>query len=714
MRMANLINSMTNDKLSELKGNSVPLKELGKLTKLLNEIKLIEGFQSIKVTGAREIVVDQKPAQLLEARTLENKGFSLIVDNKNLALESIKQAGIQVDSQQKTIKLSYVEPQRAANLDQDKNPINPINNNNLNTKINKHYAPFTRENNNQTLDSKQTQTSNRLELPVRLASKIEHLTVLAKTPIQTETRSEQSKETQITKPASNANAQINNINQEKISYSTAPKQHTTLISDQIMREGTKANYQTIVDNSRINPQVATPSITPVENETSNNLNPPLLQQNLKQTSSRNPNTPIQTSQQISTNIQAPQQFEVKPSSNNQVDSQTDNKQVPLQTSQRMNTNTQAPQQALTQTNTSSSTLDYGNKHSMHSQQVAITPPLSNGRILDSSQQVNETKISTSSYKVSNGTEEFYIKVSHPLTSGEKLQVFRDVDGNMQLLPRQTETTSNILNNEFAKSLPQQLSKEELVDTFKRLTLANQDTRLEPNTLKQLSQLINSIPNQQDLNTPQAIKQAMLNSGLFFESKLFQNLPNLNQDLKANLLNIQKAVIFQTANHDQVDIKTDLLNQDAGKSISQAIERITSSQIRNLLESTKIDGINLPLVLEIPIQDKEQTSILQLQIDQDKSDQAKPNKKRKWLAKLLFDFPETGKFEARVNVEENKVSVIFVAEKPNTELDIRKNRNKLTHQLEEKGLEVIKLDSFCRPMEESTNRTKKHNLIDVRT
>ena len=318
------------------------------------------------------------------------------------------------------------------------------------------------------------------------------------------------------------------------------------------------------------------------------------------------------------------------------------------------------------------------------------------------------------YKVSIDTSEFIISAKQPLKVGDNIQVIRDLEGKLQLLPNQPQTKSNILSQEFAKSLPQQLSKPELINFIQSLTSLQNANGLDKGTQKVIQQLLNSIPNLQQLETPAAIKQAIMNSGLFLENKLSTTPTNLNQDIKANLLN------FQTNANNQINEKTqstpslDLIEQNTKQSISQAIERITSTQIRNLLELNKIEGMNLPLIIEVPIQDKGETSILQLEIDQDQHNQETSKNKRKWLAKLLFDFPQTGKFEARVSVEESKVAVIFAAENSATENKIRKHSNVLAKQLTDKGLEITQLDSFCNPIKEAKPLSNQPNLIDVRT
>lgn len=660
---------MTNDKLSQLNGNSVSTKDVGKIAKLVSEIKLMEGFQPIKLTASRDIFINEKPAQLLEARTQNNKGFSLIMESKGISIDAMKQTGLEVDSKNNQFKLSYSEaPASILNTSTPtKNALNTSNTGQYNqtqATINKHYTQQTNPTStNQSVNGINKAQQNRIETQVQLNSKVENLTVIAKisnTPPTSLTPNNQTIEPKLSGP----------IIQQESSIKAKPLTSNLNQADLSAKSESRPNQM-------ITPQINTAGNSPSENEINTNTQA-LIKKSLYQTSS------------------------VKDASDkNLLNTNTDQVRV-SQTNNAIEPKAIAQQANIT-TKHQDSQASYQNR--------AVNTPLT-------VQTAPETQFKQNSiageYKVSIDTSEFIISAKQPLKVGDNIQVIRDLEGKLQLLPNQPQTKSNILSQEFAKSLPQQLSKPELVNFIQSLTSLQNVNGLDKGTQKVIQQLLNSIPDLQQLETPAAIKQAIMNSGLFLENKLSTTPTNLNQDIKANLLSFQTNANNQINEKNQSTPSLDLIEQNTKQSISQAIERITSTQIRNLLELNKIEGMNLPLIIEVPIQDKGETSIFQLEIDQDQHNQETSKNKRKWLAKLLFDFPQTGKFEARVSVEESKVAVIFAAENSATENKIRKHSNVLAKQLTDKGLEITQLDSFCKPIKEAKQLSNQPNLIDVRT
>lgn len=670
---------MTNDKLNPLNGNSVSLKDVGKLTKIVSEIKLIEGFQPIKVTASRDIFINQKPAQLLEARTIENKNFSLIIENKNTSMEGIKQVGLDMDSKKNSFTLSFIESHKNKEKAIDNNT-KPIYNNNLNptdlnrNKIDKHYSGAVNQASSQSSRSQPNIEQNRTELQVRLASKIEYLSVLAKLPSQESSNlkpldSKISSDSQAQVEKQTTRNQTKIITPSILMNTSHTKDQTGNIKEQIALPQTRS-----VDNKSISPQASSKSIPSAANE-------------------------AQDKTTISDKRQATLQQE--PKTELRINTQSQSGILSTQDSRNLNNAANSPTHLGPSFNQARSLIEPSTHSKAQATQNHITSALEQAPLTH--------------YRVSKDSNEFILASKTPLNIGEKIQVITDSQGNIQLLPKQKEVRENTLNSAFAKSLPQQITKHELVQLIQSLNRIQGSTQLNESTQKLIQQLLSSIPQRQELESPQSVKQAIYNSGLFLENKLLNNPSNLTQDIKANWLNIQTAASQHSSdgNTPQTAIKEGL-DVKANEAISQAVERITSSQIRNLLEPNRLEGLTLPLNIELPIQDKDSTSIFQLQIDQDQSDSSKPEKKKKWLAKLLFDFPETGKFEARLNVEENKVAVIFVAEDKDTENKIRQRRDILAKQLEDKGLEVSKLESFSKPIDKNINTTQKHSLIDVRT
>ncbi|MGB0940911.1 MAG: flagellar hook-length control protein FliK [Marinomonas sp.] len=706
--MANLINSMTNDKLSQLNGSSVSTKELGKLTKLVNEIKLIEGFQPIKLTGNRQIFIDNKPAQLLEARTLDNKSFSMISEQLQPTIDKLKQVGLTVDSKNKQFTLSFNDGTDLREAKLNKNPTQGIEgiiykNNNLEASsqarsVNKHYqnqATVASDPRPNVEQSKQYQSK---EIAVRLASKVEFINVIAKLPSQDTPRT------------------------------TPPNQNSSQIGAQLEAQSQVQKTDISVNSySKITPKTSPQALTQREPTASINSNNTPIQSLVAD--AKTPQSETETQQRQSAQSQSittqqdksqayiskphltdfiPKQV-TKPISSTQTGIPQEQSQLNAKPIQTLSSNQVKSSQGTSSQLTGAPNLNFKPSYALignHQEKPenSITQ-----------EQVLRTELTNKSnqYKVSQSSQNFIIESLKPLNVGDTIPVIRDENGKLQLLPITQEMTNKTLDSGLAKSLPQQLTKGELSQLIQTFNQLQNNREASKDTQRLIQQILTSIPQSQNIESPKELKQALSNSGLFLENKLLKSSDNLNHDFKANLLKLQTNIAQSESTSTQTYIK-DNLDQRTGQTISQAIERITSSQIRNLLETNKVEGLNLPLTIEFPIQDKGATSIFQLQVDKDSDSDTTSTNKRRWLAKLLFDFPETGKFEARLNVEGNKLAVIFVAEEKETANKIHQYTQNLTKQLTNKGLEVTQVDSFCKPVEDKVQTKVKRNLIDVRT
>ena len=217
--------------------------------------------------------------------------------------------------------------------------------------------------------------------------------------------------------------------------------------------------------------------------------------------------------------------------------------------------------------------------------------------------------------------------------------------------------------------------------------------------------------------PIGMRQAIQNSGLFSESNLVHKT-NLISDFKLNLSRLEGANL-ETSKQPPVTGTQAAHSQQAMNLVAGAIERITTSQVRHLIENAQQDGSILPLNIDIPIKDGQSTSVVNLKIDKDSAEKDKDIEphKRRWLVQLKFDFEETGRFEARASVQGNKVGVLFAVEAPNTEQMIRQRLDELRANLRNKKVEIETLDCFRAKLSDTPNKYQEpsqRRLIDVRT
>ncbi|MCO4785850.1 flagellar hook-length control protein FliK [Marinomonas atlantica] len=344
---------------------------------------------------------------------------------------------------------------------------------------------------------------------------------------------------------------------------------------------------------------------------------------------------------------------------------------------------------------------------------------------------NATQLQTSSLNspqvnysaiVSDGEEQFTLTTKHPLKPGDTLNVIVDKQGQLQLYPTErTNTTAATLTEGLKQTLPKQVTPQEFISLIRQLSTLSQaqnTTALPEKLSSAIDQLIKQLPNIQSLTqSGDGIKQAIQNSGLFSENNLAKQA-NLVSDLKLNLsrlegVNNELSKVAPTTNNLSINSPQQALSMVAG-----AIERITTSQVRHLIESAQQDGSILPLTVEIPIKDGQSTSIVNLRIDKDDSDnETQEPHKRRWLVQLKFEFEETGRFEARASVQDKKVGVLFAVEEANTEQMIRERLDDLRANLRGRDVEIETLDCFRAKLNAQPNQyqeTSHKRLIDVRT
>tara|TARA_R110001606_G_scaffold18792_1_gene69904 strand:- start:805 stop:2472 length:1668 start_codon:yes stop_codon:yes gene_type:complete len=314
-------------------------------------------------------------------------------------------------------------------------------------------------------------------------------------------------------------------------------------------------------------------------------------------------------------------------------------------------------------------------------------------------------------RVSDGKAEFPILSQTPLKKGDVVRVMVDANNNMQVLPAKTSATAPTVQTEALKqSLPKQLSLGDMSQLVKQLHSLNEtsNANLPPQTQQALKQLMQNMPTLGALTTsPEAMKQAIQTSGLFSESLLANDSKTqIPADLKLNLTKLKDA---------QESIGPMRLGSIPTEQIANAIERITTSQLRHFSEPNQFNTPTYPLHIELPIKHGQSPSFVQIEIDKDASSEEQEKQDRRWLVKLKFDFEETGRFDARASIQANKVGILFAAEDPETVQKLQKNLSTLKQQLKDKDIEIERLDAFQAKLDkEKTNIVKTQSLIDVRT
>ncbi|MGO3739939.1 MAG: flagellar hook-length control protein FliK [Marinomonas foliarum] len=331
------------------------------------------------------------------------------------------------------------------------------------------------------------------------------------------------------------------------------------------------------------------------------------------------------------------------------------------------------------------------------------------------QQSTTTQVGTSNPQVatvSDGNTEFPILSQTPLKKGDVVRVMVDANNNLQVLPTKASAsaTPSTQVEALKQSLPRQLSLTDMSQLVKQLHTLNETSsaNLPPQTQQALKQLIQNFPTLGALTTsPDAMKQAIQTSGVFSESLLASDSKaQLPADIKLNLSRLKEA---------QENTGALRLGSIPTEQIANAIERITTSQLRHFSDPNQITTPTYPLHIELPIKNGQNPSFVQIEINKDASSEEQSKQDRRWLVKLKFDFEETGRFDARASIQANKVGVLFAAEDPDTVQKLQKNMSLLKQQLTDKDIEVERLDAFQAKLDkEKANALKTQSLIDVRT
>jgi hypothetical protein len=386
--------------------------------------------------------------------------------------------------------------------------------------------------------------------------------------------------------------------------------------------------------------------------------------------------------------------------------------APLSTTTNTQPTSLAPQTSSVQTSSAQATNPQ--LAATNTQAKTINQPLIvNTPQLATSIQTTAAAVTPSPQRatVSDGKAEFPILSQTPLKKGDVVRVMVDANNNMQVLPTKTNTTAPSVQVEALKqSLPKQLSLGDMSQLVKQLHKLNEtsNANLPPQTQQALKQLIQNMPALGALTTsPEAMKQAIQTSGLFSESLLANDSKTqIPADLKLNLTKLKDT---------QESIGPLRIGNVPTEQIANAIERITTSQLRHFSEPNQINTPTYPLHIELPIKHGQSPSFVQIEINKDASTAEQEKQDRRWLVKLKFDFEETGRFDARASIQANKVGILFAAEDPETVQKLQKNLSTLKQQLKDKDIEVERLDAFQAKLDkEKVNIVKTQSLIDVRT
>ena len=161
-------------------------------------------------------------------------------------------------------------------------------------------------------------------------------------------------------------------------------------------------------------------------------------------------------------------------------------------------------------------------------------------------------------KLQVGPTQFEARVQFPVEPGQKLVLEVIKQANPPILQlAQTDTNKNVILNAALRTISakQVPGLAPLLSNISYLSSspAQQHSALSPEILVLAKTFFNLLPQAKNVSTPEGLRQAVNNSGVFLENKLTtkhsgSNNNSVQQDLKAGLLKLQHAI--ETISHNQ--------------------------------------------------------------------------------------------------------------------------------------------------------------------
>lgn len=343
------------------------------------------------------------------------------------------------------------------------------------------------------------------------------------------------------------------------------------------------------------------------------------------------------------------------------------------------------------------------------------------------------------------------KTSHSFTPGEMLdvEVLNTEDELVLQVQQKAQSTpgfeKTILQNALLQTLPKQAPPTNLLDSLDQLV---QSGKLPEPLNQQVKNLLSSITPLAQLQ--QQLPKAIVQSGVFLESALLAWKPGMPRDqvqadIKGQYLKVLDSLPediknspVSTANQDSNPaIKRDTLplpgavpqplpKNDAAvhlldkpveaiqsaihDQVSQALSRITASQINHLSTDESVNKNGFLIMLDLPIKTTaKDIDVVPLMIKQRKATTTQP---AQWSISFAVSLSELGDMQATVSLNGNDVNVSINADKPQAINTLLDNQGEMSTLLQELGLNLH--DFYIRQgLENNQINAEDLHLLDIR-
>jgi hypothetical protein len=331
-------------------------------------------------------------------------------------------------------------------------------------------------------------------------------------------------------------------------------------------------------------------------------------------------------------------------------------------------------------------------------------------------------------RIQIGGRELTLQSAIPRAAGQRITLEVLQGGERPELRLVNSTTANPSPQHalLARLLPSQGSQ---VPMLALLAAAQQSGRLQaglpPSIQESIAAVLRQIPSLAQVTEPQALREALRQSGLLHEALMATALttgtrppPNLKSALLSLALRLRQTSETRTSptnpeNHSRVApprgevpppqtrdlpipqprVSLDLSMLSAEqvlKALGPRTEQALSRLILHQLNSAPTSDLNhLRWLLELPIQTSAGIDLLHLRIEQDRNRRA-AQQARAWSVELALDLPELGAVYARITVRENHLSAHLWLSNEKTQQAFEKALPDLRKALEHRGLQIGEL------------------------
>ncbi len=355
--------------------------------------------------------------------------------------------------------------------------------------------------------------------------------------------------------------------------------------------------------------------------------------------------------------------------------------------------------------------------------------------------------------------------------GDQLKLVVAKNGDpivLQVLQQNSQKVTHEIKQQLLReNVPKQASMEKLTTVLNQVSNNVRDAvKFLPLPIaQQFKKLIEHLPVKTRVNTEAGLKAAIKDSGIFLESKLLTEVKSnessakpskiisqtshqpltqhqsVAKDLKMNLLQLsdviskykqslktpelnsarltQFAPVVERAKatstkansaNKVIDLALKLDAETLSKQVESSIARVEVNQSKAIVTH---DNQSPVWSIELPVKDKQDIDLLQLDIQADKDSNSDNEKDQLWTVNLKIDFENIGSISARLSLVDKEVNATLWSENETLSGLINNNLNLLNNQIEKQGLsagKIVCLDEIPVVKEEQFS---ENNLINIK-